>query len=161
MRAVHALGGLRLAAMLIGGLGALVAVVKGLFLFPLLAMLELVRVFTAPPGTEHQPSPYMNVMLGSEGATLICGMLGMVGAGLAVAGRLRAGALLMAASAVGVAGAVAAYAYLIPVVTRPMAEYLGESAVGMYPTVVYYVWLVPVPLLLVASALAFFARRRE
>ncbi len=161
MRAIHTLGGSRLAAMLIGGLGALVAVVKGLFLFPLLVMLELVRVFNAPPGTGLVPSPYMNVMLGTEGVTLICGMLGMVGAGLAVAGRLRAGALLMVVSAAGVAGAVAAYAYLMPVVTRPMAEYLGESAVGMYPTVVYYVWLVPVPLLLVAATLTFFARRTE
>jgi hypothetical protein len=147
--------------MLIGGLGALVAMVKGLLLFPLLVTLELVRVFNTPPGTGYQPSPYMNIMLGSEGATLICGMLGMVGVGLAVAGRLRTGTLLMVLSAVGVAGAVAAYAYLIPVVTRPMAEYLGESAVRMYPTAVYYVWLAPVPLLLVATALTFFARRTE
>ena len=77
--------------------------------------------------------------------------LGAVGAGLVGWGRrFRAGALLMAVAAVGVAAAQVAYGLLLADVLPMLAR-----------NPVYYVLVSPASLFLVAAVLAFFARRTE
>ena len=154
MMAVRAVGGLRLAAMLIGGLGALVGLGKGLLWFGGWLLVGLVAGGFG--------SGYLELVLGTEGATAISSALGLAGAGLAAASKRVAGASLMLVGAVGVAASAAAHALLLAVVMAPVANFEGRPVEEYYPSILYYaVWLIPVPLLLVAAALAFFARRVE
>lgn len=80
---------MRIAAALIGGLGAALGTVKG-FLFVLATLLLGLR------GTGFNPAglqgsggfnPFLFLWMGTEGGIAISCVLGMVGAGFAVAGR--------------------------------------------------------------------------
>ncbi len=85
---------MHIAAAVVGGLGALTGAAKGtlaveMWLFVGLMMGDL----TNPVGL---------LLIGSEGAMAIFGILGMVGTGLVIAGtRFVTGALLMLVGAVG------------------------------------------------------------
>lgn len=98
--------------------------------------------------------------MGTEGGIAISCVLGMVGAGFAVAGRPLTGAWLMLAGAAGVMVSAYAYVLLLPVVMGPAFEpYLS---LGLLPIRFWRaVELFPVPPLLVGAALAFLVRSRS
>lgn len=84
----------------------------------------------------------------------------MIGAGLVIAGRLRTGAWLMLAGAVGVVASAYTYILLQPVAMGPAFEpYLSPV---LLPARLWHVQaLFPIPPLLVGATLAFLARSRS
>lgn len=148
MRGVREVGGLRLAALLVAGIGALVGLVQGLLMVSIFLLVGLVL------GTNS----YLYLFLGSEGATVVSSGLGLAGAGLAMAGRRLAGVSLLLVGAAGTAAFALLYTLLLPS-AMPPEEIVGPPA---YPTLTFYlVWLVPVPTFLVAAALFLFAHRTQ
>ena len=142
---------MRVASAMIGVLGAGLGAAKGLFfvLFALVMPLGLgIPLF----------DPYVLLMLGTYGAVAISCVLGVVGAGLVVGGRLRAGALFMLVGVAVVPIAMVAYGLLQPLTQPPDVQ----AVLPTFPTYIgfYVLWLFPVPPLLVGAALAFFARQR-
>ncbi len=148
MRVGSARGGLHVATLLIGGIAALVGLTKGLLVVSGFLFVGLMM------GT----NPYLYLLLGSEGTCAVSGALGLVGVGLTAAGRCLTGVSLMLVGAVGVAASALLYTLLLPSVMPP-EQYVGPPS---YPSAfAYVVWLAPVPALLIAAALAFFARGTE
>ncbi len=142
---------MRIAAAVIGGLGALLGAVKGL--------LFILMVLLLGPLQTDMFSPFNFLAISSDGAVAIFCILGATGAGLVLTGRrARAGILLMPLGAAGVT--VTAVAYGLLPLTQPSAV---QAALGVFPTDLgfYVVWLFPILPLLVGAALAFLARRRS
>lgn len=106
-------------------------------------------------------NPVGLLLIGSEGAMAIFGILGMVGTGLVIAGtRLATGALLMLVGAVGTTVSTAAYPLLLSIIMAPVVEATGTPV--DYPDAGYYVIsLAPALALLVGAALALLARSRS
>ncbi len=129
---------MRVAAAVIGGLGALVGMAKGVFGFVGWLFVGLGAAFVGLPEGVPGANPYLDLALGTEGATAVFSTLGMVGAGVAIAGRLRAGAWIMLVSAVGIAASVVAYTLLLAVVMAPVANIEDRSVSYYYPGAIYY-----------------------
>lgn len=138
---------MRVAAAVIGGLGALAGAVKGLALFAGVIILGL-RGATGF-------NSFVLLWAGLEGGTATISVAGMAGAGFTIAGRLRAAALLMLVGAAGVAVAAVAYDLLLPIAMGPAFEPYNSPGARWYASNLF-----PVPPLLVGAALAFFARNR-
>jgi hypothetical protein len=143
----------RMASVVIGGIGTLVGMAKGLVVLAGTLLFEL--LLARAHGSEFVAYPsYPFLAWGSEGMTVTFCALGMIGVVLVALGRLRVGALLMVICAVGVAASVAAYVLLLPSAMAP--------AEPVYPKASSYgIWLAPVPLLLAGAVLAVFAYRTE
>lgn len=138
--------GLRVAAAVVGGLGAIVGVTKGLLLFAVVLLLGFTRSY----GFDA-----LNLLwAGLEGGTVLSCITGLAGAGLALFGvRPRAAALLMLAGAAGVAITVAAYVALLP---RAVVQ-----VEVVYPSASSFAFLIfPALALLSGAALAFLAYHR-
>ena len=135
-----------MAAAVVGGLGAVVGVAKGLLLFAVVLLLG----FTRSSGFNALDL----LWAGLEGGTILFCIPGLAGAGLALFSvRLRAVALLMLAGAAGVAITVAAYVALLPRVVVPVEV--------VYPSAGSFAFLIfPALALLTGAALAFLAYRR-
>lgn len=141
---------MRVAATIIGGLGALVDMARGVvsaggWLFVGAMMGDLTNSVSL-------------LLIGTAGTIAVFSTLGKVGAGLVFAGaRLRAGALLLLIGALGVAAATAAYPLLLSVIMAPVVNATGIPT--DYPDADYYaVSLAPAVALLIGATLAFFAR---
>ncbi len=110
---------MRIAAAVVGGLGALVGAAKGIlsaggWLFVGLMMDDLTNRVSL-------------LLIGTEGATAIFSILGLVGAGRLLAGtRLGTGTLLMLVGAVGVVVSVATYPLLLSVLMAPIVNATGR-----------------------------------
>ena len=136
--------------------------VKGVFWFAGWLAVGLGAALMRLPEGVPGANPYLNLALGTEGATAIFSTLGMVGVGIVIAGKLRVGAWLMLVCAVGVVASAVAHTLLLAMVMAPVANIEGRSVSYYYPGVIYYVvWLAPGLALLAAAALAFLARRRS
>ncbi len=66
-------------------------VAKGLFLFVGWLFVGLSAAFMGLPEGVPGTNSYLNLVLGTEGATAVSSILGMTGVGLVIAGRLRVG----------------------------------------------------------------------
>ena len=110
---------MRIAAAVFGGVGAALCCLRGVFwaggwLFVSVMMGRGINAVSL-------------LQIGSEVATAISGMLGLVGAGLVVAGtRTGAGASLMLVGAVGVAATVAVYTLLLSILMAPIENAAGR-----------------------------------
>ena len=137
---------MRLASAAIGGLGALTGVLKGLgFVVLSLGLWASER---------YEFDSFLFLAISANGAMAIFCILGAVGAGFAILGRLRSGVLLMLVGASGVAVAAVVYGLLWPLTQPP------DVPASLFTTLSFYlVWLFPVPFLLIGAVLAFFARR--
>lgn len=143
---------MRVASAVIGGLGALSGVLKGLgFILVSLVLWASER---------YEFNSFLVLAISANGAVAIFCLLGAVGASFAIffLDRLRSGVLLMLIGAAGVAVAAAVYGLLWPLTQPPDVQALEGSLFATYSF--YLVWLFPVPFLLVGALLAFYARRR-
>lgn len=156
---------MRVAAAVIGGLGATLGAFKGfnIVLGTLLLTVSGDDTGFNPLGLRGPApgfDPFLVLWGSTEGGAAISCVLGMIGAGLVIAGRLRTGAWLMLAGAMGVVASAYTYILLQPVAMGPAFEpYLSP---GLLPARPWHVQaLFPVPPLLVGAALAFLARSRS
>lgn len=135
---------MRVAAAVVGGIGALAGMLKGL----------LQIMFWLFLGLSANWNSYVTLVVCTEGAMTVFSILGMVGVGLAASGRrLGIGALLMLIGAVGIAVATTVYG-----ATLPRLVPIDPS----YASPVYYVIsLSPTVALFAGACLAFLARSRS
>ncbi len=140
---------MRLAAAVVGGLGACAGVVKGLVAFFGALVVGL---------TGEGVDAFIVLWAGTEAGIVISCALGVAGGGFALAKKTRAAAYLMLAGAVGVVLAAAAYVLLQPAAMGPAFEpYLSPgflTVTGWHASTLF-----PVPFLLVGMMLALLSQR--
>ncbi len=150
---------MRVALAVVGGLAALAALAGALKGLVIVLGTILLGASEGPEG-RPRASSFLLLWGGTEGAAAVFCLLGIAGAGFAIANRPRTGAWLMLAGAVGVVASAYAYILLQPVAMGPAFEpYLSP---GLLPVRQWHVQaLFPVPPLLVGAALAFLDLRRS
>lgn len=142
---------MRVAAVVIGWLGAGLGAAKGL----LFVLFWLGQVASGNLGFFDSLAL---LGIGADGTAAISCVLGAVGPGFIIGGRLRAGALIMLIGAAGVTIAAVVYGLLQPLTQPPDVQ----AVLPTFPTNIgfYVLWLFPVPSLIVGAALAFLSHRR-
>jgi hypothetical protein len=145
--------GLRVAAVVVGAIGALIGMLKGL--------LSILLWGSVGVGTGTLlTNSYLHIIFLSNGLILLSCVLGLVGALFAGRGRSGVGAALFIANLVGIAAAVVLFVILLEAIMSPIQEIDPSTATS--PDEFFYIAsLAPVPLLLVAAALAFLVRGRS
>lgn len=112
---------------------------------------------TAARGPAPGFDPFLVLWGSMEGGAAISCILGLIGAGFAIANRSRTGAWLMLTGAAGVLASAYAYILLQPVAMGPAFEpYLSPGLLPLRPWHVQA--LFPVSPLLIGATLAFLAR---
>lgn len=147
---------MRVALLVVAGLAALTAlagVFKGLVTVLTTILLGASEGYG---GQVRGASPFLLLWGGTEGAAAVFCLLGIAGAGFAIARRPRTGAWLVLVGAVGATASAYAYILLQPVAMGPAFEpYLSP---GLLPVRRWHALaLFPVPPLLLGAALAFLA----
>jgi hypothetical protein len=141
---------LRVAAALIGELGADLGAAKSAILFLFwLALGPLRRTGLASVDS---------LVIGTEGLAIASCIPGVVGSGFVLAGRLRLAVRLLLAGAVGVAVAAVVFGLLRSSTQPPDVRSAAPSPFAGFDF--YLRWLFPVPLLLVGAVLASLVRNR-
>ncbi len=144
---------MRVAAVVVSAIGALIGMLKGL----------LSSLLWGNVGVRSDTlfvSDYLHIIFLSNGVIVLSCVLGLVGALFASRGRSGVGAALFIANVVGIVAAVVLFVILLEAIMSPIQEI--DPGVSTSPDEFFYVAsLAPVPLLLVATALSILARRAE
>jgi hypothetical protein len=144
---------LRVAAAVVGAIGALLGMLKGLLAILLWGTVGI-RTDTLFVNS------YLHIIFLSNGVILLSCVLGLVGVLFAGRRKLGVGAALFTANVLGIVAAVVLFVILLEAIMTPIQEI--DPGVATSPDEFFYIAsLAPVPLLLVAAALSVLARRTE
>ncbi len=144
---------MRVAAVVVGAVGALIGMLKGLLSLLLWGSVGIRTETLITNG-------YLHIVFLSNAVIVLSCVLGLVGALFAGRGRPGAGAALLLTNIVGIVAAVVLFVIVLEAIMAPIQEI--DPGTSTSPNEFFYVAsLAPVPLLLVAVVLLIFARQME
>ncbi|CAA9455153.1 MAG: hypothetical protein AVDCRST_MAG28-2335 [uncultured Rubrobacteraceae bacterium] len=142
---------MRVAAVVVGSIGALLGVFKGLYSILTWALMGL------RPGGAGVLNSYTYVLWAANAVLVASCIVALVGALWTSRGSQRMGGALFLAGVTGLAVAMVSFVVVQATVLAPQIPGMPTTP----NTLFYVVWLLPVPFLLIAAGLSLFAGRGE